>query len=138
MKETEVQAIKAAVERELVIMHRLVAVERAFGGYKDRERFKCSDLQLATIQREVRDKMTNKLAELGALKHHLARMPFGRTIMRRAIAAMDQAGRVIIREKQRQVAAARKEPITFVRQAQPQPEHIPFDGNGKPEKESPA
>ncbi len=110
MKNAEVQAIKDAVSRELVTLDRLIGLERASGGYSYRAKVKIGDLELAELVVKNRNRMTNQLAELGALRHYLARLPFGRLLLRRSTERMNQAAQEIVKERKRRADLAAKEP----------------------------
>jgi hypothetical protein len=99
MKQSRYEEIKIAILRELTILDRAIWIERAFGGYKYRDQIKVSDLELAGMEKDLHDQLTNRLADLGALRACLARTWIGRWLTRQAAREMQEAGKIHLQQK---------------------------------------
>lgn len=111
MKQARYEEIKQAIKREMAILDRAIWIERAFGGYKYREQIKVSDLELASMERDLHDKLVNQVVDLGALRHHLTRTWIGRWMLRQATRELQEATKMQLQQKAQREKASVAAPV---------------------------
>lgn len=111
MKQTRYEEIKQAILHEMAILDGAIRIERAFGGHKYREQFRCSDLELAGMQMNLHDKLVNQVVDLGALRAYLARTWIGRWMLRRAARELLEATKMQQQQKAEKEKAGVAAPV---------------------------